>query len=110
LLGALQKQVITRDSVHLRWSPDYGKGGLKDMAQGKVKWFSKERGYGFISPLGGGEEVFVEDFFVRNSGVAGARSTTLEEGERVLYQVTRDEWGATAENVCVLRSTRPAVR
>jgi CspA family cold shock protein len=81
------------------------------MAQGKVKWFSKERGYGFISPLAGGEEVFVEDFFVRSSGeVAGARSTTLEEGERVLYQVTRDEWGATAENVCILRSSRPAVR
>jgi CspA family cold shock protein len=85
------------------------------MAQGKVKWFSKERGYGFISPLGGGEEVFVEDFFVRNSGVrnsggGGARSTALEEGERVLYQVTRDEWGATAENVCVLQSSHPAVR
>ena len=81
------------------------------MAQGKVKWFSKERGYGFISPLSGGEEVFVEDFFVRNSGVAGgARATTLEEGERVLYEVTPDEWGATAENVCVLRSSRPAVR
>jgi CspA family cold shock protein len=95
----------------LWWSADYRKGGLKDMAQGKVKWFSKERGYGFISPLGEGEEVFVEDFFVRNSGVVvGARSTTLEEGERVLYQVTRDEWGATAENVCVLRSSRPDVR
>ena len=72
--------------------------------------FSKERGYGFISPLGEGEEVFVEDFFVRNWGVGGARSTTLEEGEPVLYQVTRDEWGATAENVCILRSSRPAVR
>jgi cold shock protein len=95
----------------LWWSADYRKGGLKDMAQGKVKWFSKERGYGFISPLGEGEEVFVEDFFVRNSGVVvGTRSTTLEEGERVLYQVTRDEWGATAENVCVLRSSRPDVR
>jgi cold shock protein len=50
------------------------------MVQGMVKWFSKNRGYGFISPLGGGEAVFVEDFFVRNSGVAGAGSRTLEEG------------------------------
>ncbi len=41
------------------------------MVQGTVKWFSKNRGYGFISPLGGDEAVFVEDFFVRNSGVAG---------------------------------------
>ena len=47
------------------------------MAQGKVKWFSKRRGYGFISPLGGGEAVFVEDYFVRNSGVAGAGSSIV---------------------------------
>jgi CspA family cold shock protein len=83
------------------------KGGLEDMVQGTVKWFSKKRGYGFISPLGGGEDVFVEDFFVRNTGVAGAGSRTLEEGERVAYQVTQDEWGATAENVCIVLSSRP---
>jgi CspA family cold shock protein len=77
------------------------------VVQGTVKWFSKERGYGFISPLGEGEDVFVEDFFVRNTGVAGAGSRTLEEGERVAYQVTQDEWGATAENVCILLSSRP---
>jgi CspA family cold shock protein len=63
------------------------------MAQGTVKWFSKERGYSFISPLGGGEAVFVEDFFVRNSWVATAGSRTLEKGERVAYQVTQDGWG-----------------
>jgi cold shock protein len=95
----------------LRCSPRTGRVGFKDMAQGTVKWFSKKRGYGFISPFGGGEDVFVEDFFVRNSGVAGAGSRTLEEGERVAYQVTRDEWGITAENVCILlRSSRPTDR
>jgi cold shock protein len=87
--------------------PQNRKGGLEDMVQGTVKWFSKKRGYGFISPLGGGEDIFVEDFFVRNTGVAGAGSRTLEEGERVAYQVTQDEWGATAENVCILLSSRP---
>jgi CspA family cold shock protein len=80
------------------------------MAQGKVRWFSDEKGYGFISPLGGGEDVFVEDFFVRNTGVAGAGSRTLEEEERVAYQVTQDEWGPTAENVCILLSSRPTDR
>jgi CspA family cold shock protein len=80
------------------------------MAQGKVKWFSKKRGYGFISPLGGGEAVFVEDFFVHNTGVATAGSRALEEGERVAYQVTQDEWGLTAENVCILVSSRTTDR
>jgi cold shock protein len=80
------------------------------MAQGKVKWFSKKKGYGFISPLGGGEAVFVEDFFVRNSGVASAGSRALEVGERVAYQVTQDGWGPTAKNVCILLSSRPSDR
>jgi CspA family cold shock protein len=80
------------------------------VVQGTVKWFSKERGYGFISPLGEGEDVFVEDFFVRNTGVASAGSRTLEEGERVAYQVTQDEWGPTAENVCILLNSRPTDR
>ena len=90
--------------------PQNRKGGLNVMAQGTVEWFSKNRGYGFISPLGGGEAVFVEDFFVHNSGAAGAGSRTLEEGERVAYRVTQDEWGPTAENVCILLSSRPSDR
>jgi cold shock protein len=90
--------------------PQNRKGGLNVMVQGTVEWFSKNRGYGFISPLGGGEAVFVEDFFVRNSGVAGAGSRTLKEGERVAYLVTQDEWGPTAENVCILLRRRPGDR
>jgi cold shock protein len=91
------------------WSPKNRKGGLKDMAQGKVKSFSAEKGYGFISPLGGGENVFVEDFFVRHS-VADPESGILYEGERVVYQTAWDEWGPKAENVCVILSSRPTHR
>jgi CspA family cold shock protein len=81
------------------------------MAQGKVKWFSKERGYGFISPLDGGKDVFVEEFFVvRNSGIAGAGSRNLEKGERVAYQLSQDGWGATAKNACILKSSRSTDR
>jgi cold shock protein len=73
------------------------------LAQGKVKSFDKERGYGFISPLGGGEEVFVEDFFVRNSGVVNTGARSLEQGERVAYQLTEDRWGFTARDVRTLK-------
>ena len=85
------------------------KGGLKDMAQGKVKSFSAEKGYGFISPLGGGEDVFVEDFFVRHSA-ADPEFGILYVGERVVYQAAWDECGPKAENVCVILSSRPADR
>ena len=90
--------------------PQNWRGRLKDMVQGTVEWFSKQRGYGFISPLGGSEAVFVEDYFVHNSGAAGTGSRALEEGERVAYQVTQDKWGPTAENVCIVLSSRPSDR
>jgi CspA family cold shock protein len=94
----------------LRWSLRNGKGGLKDMAQGTVTSFSAEKGYGFISPLGGGEDVFVEDFFVRHSASAAPGFGILYEGERVAYQAAWDEWGPKAENVCVILSSRPTDR
>ena len=79
------------------------------MAQGKVKSFSAEKGYGFISPLGRGEDVFVEEFFVRHSAVAPGFGI-LYEGERVVYQAAWDEWGPKAENVCVILSSHPTHR
>ena len=93
----------------MRWSTRNRKDGLKDIAQGKVKSFSAEKGYGFISPLGGGEDVFVEDFFVRHSAAA-PEFGILYEGERVVYQAAWDEWGPKAENVCVILRSRPADR
>ena len=51
------------------------KGGGKDeMAQGTVKWFSQEKGYGFITPDEGGE-----DIFVHYTGIAGSGFRTLED-------------------------------
>jgi cold shock protein len=64
------------------------------MAQGTVKWFSEEKGYGFISPDDGGE-----DLFVHYSGIVGNGYKSLEEGSKVTYEATQGRKGMQAENV-----------
>ena len=64
------------------------------MAQGTVKWFSSEKGYGFITPDGGGD-----DLFVHYSNIAGSGFKSLEEGERVTYEVGENRGRKQAENV-----------
>ena len=65
------------------------------MAQeGTVKWFSDEKGYGFIRPDDGSEDVFVH-----HTGIAGEGFKSLEEGDKVTYEVTQGRKGLQAENV-----------
>ncbi len=64
------------------------------MPQGTVKWFNDEKGYGFIEPDDGSEDVFVHF-----SGIAGGGFRSLQEGEKVSYEVTRGKRGMQAENV-----------
>ncbi len=64
------------------------------MAQGTVKWFNDEKGYGFISPDEGGE-----DLFVHYSGITGSGFRTLEEDAKVEYEATRGKKGMQAESV-----------
>ena len=62
--------------------------------QGTVKWFSQEKGYGFITPDDGGEDVFVH-----HTGIAGEGFKTLQEGEKVSYEVTQGRKGLQAADV-----------
>ena len=65
------------------------------MAQeGTVKWFSEEKGYGFITPDEGGE-----DLFVHFSGIEGSGFKTLDEGEKMTYEVTEGRKGLQATDV-----------
>ena len=64
------------------------------MLQGTVKWFNSEKGYGFITPDDGSE-----DLFVHHTGIAGSGFKSLDEGEKVTYEAVRGRRGMQAENV-----------
>jgi cold shock protein len=64
------------------------------MAQGTVKWFNDEKGYGFISPDDEGE-----DLFVHYSGIEGDGFRTLDEGARVTFEKTQGKKGMQAVTV-----------
>ena len=55
------------------------------MATGTVKWFNGEKGYGFIAPDGGGQDVFVHISAVEQAGMR-----TLNEGQKISFEVVAD--------------------
>ena len=69
------------------------------MATGTVKWFSSEKGYGFISPADGSEDVFGHFSKIEGSGFK-----TLEEGAKVAYETEPGQKGLQATNVTVVGS------
>src|SRR5579862_1771529 len=67
------------------------------MATGTVKWFSDEKGYGFITPEDG-----AKDLFVHHTGIAGEGFKTLAEGAKVEFEATEGAKGPQATNVRVV--------
>jgi len=64
------------------------------MAQGIVKWFNSEKGFGFIAQEGGGDDVFVHFSAIEMPGYK-----SLEENQRVEFEVTQGPKGPQAEHV-----------
>ena len=67
------------------------------MGNGTVKWFNGEKGFGFIAPEDGSADVFVHFSAIQSDGYR-----TLDENQRVEFDVTQGQKGPQAENVTPL--------
>jgi CspA family cold shock protein len=67
------------------------------MTTGTVKWFNGEKGFGFIAPDDGGEDVFAHF-----SAITGGGYRSLEEGQKVEFEITQGQKGLQAENIRAL--------
>jgi len=72
-------------------------GGELYMARGTVKWFSDQKGYGFVTPEDGSKDVFVH-----HSAIQGEGFKSLQEGQSVEFEVTQGPKGPQASNVVKL--------
>jgi CspA family cold shock protein len=77
----------------LKWAPSPPATGVKEMAQGTVKWFNAEKGYGFIA-VDGGADVFVHYSAIEMNGYK-----SLEEGQRVEFEISQGQKGPQADAV-----------
>jgi cold shock protein len=69
---------------------------MADLVNGTVKWFNNEKGFGFIAPENGGDDVFVHFRQVNKSGYGRVE---LAEGQRVSFEIGQGQKGPQAENV-----------
>ncbi|KTD32229.1 cold shock domain family transporter protein [Legionella nautarum] len=68
---------------------------MTDKIPGRVKWFNKDKGFGFIASSG-------KDYFVHFSAIQGSTFKNLPEGARVLFKMSKSQKGLQAEEVEVI--------
>jgi CspA family cold shock protein len=101
--GPLVVNVLNIDNSTAAPSGGGGRGpamqprGPAQSMQGAVKWFEPDKGYGFISPEGGGKDIFVHITALRRSGLEA-----LEPGQRVQVDVVEGRKGLEAERVTLI--------
>jgi len=69
---------------------------MAQLVNGTVKWFYSEKGYGFIEQENGGKDVFVHFRQINNTGYD---RVSLQEGQKVTFEIGEGEKGPQAENV-----------
>jgi CspA family cold shock protein len=69
---------------------------MATLANGTVKWFNSEKGFGFIEPEDGGKDLFVH---YRQINSNGYERVSLNDGQKVTFEVAQGEKGPQAENV-----------
>jgi CspA family cold shock protein len=79
-----------------RFPGETKKQGVVHMSEGTVKWFNESKGFGFIEQDGG------QDVFVHHTAIQAKGFRTLQEGERVRFDVVEGKKGPAAENVVVI--------
>ena len=101
--GPVVTSVLNVDSSAAKTSSRAGSGfdrrapGPSTVLEGAVKRFDAEKGYGFISPDGGGKDVFIHITALRRSGV-----TALDAGQRVRLEVVDGRKGLEAERITLI--------
>ncbi|MCU1693150.1 MAG: cold-shock protein [Frankiales bacterium] len=92
-LRAVARRTDRHDSVP-RSAATVSERENRHMAQGAVKWFNAEKGFGFIAVDGGGADVFVHYSAIQSDGYR-----SLDEGQRVEFEITQGQKGPQADAV-----------
>jgi CspA family cold shock protein len=86
--------VHSSTQIVLREYPRFLKKKEVNMATGTVKWFNDAKGFGFVTPDGGGDDLFAHFSAINMNGFK-----TLQEGQKVTFEVTQGPKGKQASNI-----------